>query len=63
MKLHNVLYLLGFASILASASQFIPSESSDRERNGLFIGHWAPTFFILGKILEDKEVQGRGLLE
>lgn len=34
-----------------------------KERDGLFVGHWAPTFFIIGKILEDKEINKRGLLE
>ena len=63
MKLHTILYFLGFASVIASASQYLPSGSSDKERDGLFIGHWAPTFFILGKILEDKEIHKRGLTE
>ncbi|GHF65287.1 hypothetical protein HNQ07_004699 [Deinococcus metalli] len=59
MKAHNILYLLGFGSIILSASQYFQSDTSDKERDGLFIGHWAPTFFILGKILEDKENAGR----
>ncbi|UBV42222.1 hypothetical protein LAJ19_11395 [Deinococcus taeanensis] len=63
MKLHNVLYLMGFVSILASASQYFQSENSDKERDGLFVGHWAPTFFILGKIMEDKARLQRGLTE
>ncbi|MFC6591987.1 hypothetical protein ACFP81_08200 [Deinococcus lacus] len=63
MKLHTLCYALGFASIILSASKYVPSESSDDERDGLFTGHWAPTFFIIGKILEDKEVNHRGLLE
>ncbi|PNY80721.1 hypothetical protein [Deinococcus koreensis] len=63
MKLHNILYLLGFGSIILSASQYFQSDSSSKERDGLFVGHWAPTFFILGKILEDKEVAKRGITE
>lgn len=63
MKIHNVLYLLGFGSILLSASQYFQNESSDKERDGLFVGHWAPTFFILGKIMEDKEIAKRAITE
>ncbi|WP_412026500.1 hypothetical protein [Deinococcus yunweiensis] len=63
MKLHNILYLLGVGSVLLSASQYLQSDSSDKERDGLFVGHWAPTFFILGKIVEDKEIAKRGMLE
>ncbi|MBZ9713909.1 hypothetical protein [Deinococcus multiflagellatus] len=63
MKLHNILYLLGFGSILLSASQYFKDESSDKERDGLFVGHWAPTFFILGKIAEDKARLNRALTE
>ncbi|WP_309570589.1 hypothetical protein [Deinococcus sp.] len=63
MKVHNILYLLGVGSVLLSASQYLQSESSDKERDGLFVGHWAPTFFILGKIMEDKEKAGRGVTE
>lgn len=63
MKIHNVLYLLGVGSIILSASQYFQSDSSDKERDGLFVGHWAPTFFILGKIMEDKANAGKGLTE
>lgn len=57
MKLSTVFYTLGFASIALSASQFLTSENADKERNGLFIGHWPPTLFLLGKIAEDRERQ------
>ena len=63
MKIHNIFYVLGFGSILLSASQYFKGNTSDNERDGLFVGHWAPTFFILGKILEDKENAGRKLTE
>ena len=63
MKLHNILYLAGFASILISATQYFQNESSDKERDGLFVGHWAPTFFILGKIAKDKARLNRSLTE
>lgn len=63
MKIHTVFYALGFVSVALSASQYLQSDSSDKERDGIFVGHWAPTFFIIGKILEDKEVNKRSLLE
>lgn len=63
MKIHNILYLLGFASILLSASKYFQNDSGDTERDGLFVGEWPPTFFILGKIMEDKERLGRSITE
>lgn len=63
MKIHNILYLLGIGSILLSASQYFQNDTSDKERDGLFVGQWAPTFFILGKIMEDKEVAKRSITE
>ena len=61
MKLHTILYAAGFVSIVFSAFNFIQGlsksgqEGDDKEHQGNFIGHWAPTFFILGKIVEDRE--------
>lgn len=55
MKISNALYIMGFGSIILSAISFLKSDDSGSERNGLFVGHWAPTFFILGKIAEDRE--------
>ena len=55
MKISTLMYALGFASIGVSAYQYLGSEAGNSERDGLFIGHWAPTFFILGKISEDRE--------
>lgn len=63
MKLSNLSYVLGFASIALSASQYLSSGSADRERNGLFVGHWAPTFLILGKIIEDRERRGESVVK
>lgn len=62
MKISNLLYLLGFTSIALSASNYLSDDDSDSERDGIFVGHWAPTFFILGKIAEDREDAGRNLL-
>ncbi|TDE86062.1 MULTISPECIES: hypothetical protein [Deinococcus] len=54
-ELVNLLRLLGFASILGSvaiwSSQGGQSPSAEErahaERFGIFVGLWAPTFFIL----------------
>ena len=58
MKLSTILYTLGFASITASAANYLTGKAeagTGGERNGLFIGQWAPTFFILAKVVEDRE--------
>ena len=60
MKLSNVLYALGFISIAISAANFLQGmggAGEEGENNALFIGEWPPTFFILGKIVEDREKQ------
>jgi hypothetical protein len=69
MKLSNVFYILGFASILASAANFVSGntkstskEESEKERDALFVGFWPPTFFILGKIIEDRENAGKNII-
>ncbi|MFC6616550.1 hypothetical protein [Deinococcus radiophilus] len=58
LKASTLMYALGYASIAVSAYRYFAGESSDNERDGLFVGHWAPTFFILGKGAEDREVRG-----
>lgn len=62
MKLSTIMYVAGAASIVFSAINFIQGkqktegqEKNDKQHDGNFIGHWAPTFFILGKIFEDHE--------
>ena len=43
-------FILGFVSILASIAIWAMSKSPDPahgERFGIFVGLWAPTFFIL----------------
>lgn len=62
LKASVLMYALGYASIAASAYRYFAGEASDDERDGLFIGHWAPTFFILGKAAEDREVRGHNTL-
>jgi len=71
MKLSNIMYILGFASILASAASFTSGKADggagdktgeEKQRSGLFVGFWPPTFFILGKIIEDRENANRNIL-
>ena len=57
-------YIGGFASIVLSVAAWALSRraNSDRaqaDRWGIFIGHWAPTFFALGIALKQEE-QERG---
>ncbi|GAA5512662.1 hypothetical protein Dcar01_01380 [Deinococcus carri] len=68
MKLSNIMYILGFASIAMSAASFTSGKTDDghsgeeKQRSGLFVGFWPPTFFILGKIIEDRENKGKNIL-
>jgi len=62
MKLSTLMYIGGAASILLSLTNYVQGEQlpegekkNDKQHDGNFIGHWAPSFFILGKILEDHE--------
>ena len=54
-------YVGGFASIVLalvtwSISRAKPSDSKGQsDRWGIFIGHWAPTFFAVGLALKTKE--------
>ncbi len=59
-KISNALYLLGYGSILLSAANYLKGDQANNERNGIFVGHWAPTFFILGKVAEDREKHSEG---
>lgn len=58
MKLSTILYALGFVSIALSAANFLTGKGKtgqEGENNALFIGEWPPTFFILAKVVEDRE--------
>lgn len=60
MKLSTILYALGFLSIAVSAANYLTGKTKtgpETQRTGLFVGEWPPTFFILGKIVEDRERQ------
>lgn len=57
-------YLGGFASIGLSLVTWLVSrgrgEDKDQsDRWGIFIGHWAPTFFALGIALKQEEIDQR----
>jgi len=52
-RLSNLCFLLGFASIAGSIAIWYltggtePEGKAHAERFGLFVGLWAPTFFVL----------------
>jgi hypothetical protein len=57
----NHAYTLGFASIGLSALAWAVSrktkthDKAQSDRWGIFIGHWAPTFFAVGLALKNEE--------
>ncbi len=58
----DLMHSLGFTSIGAAVSLWVRSGSVDdkfdkarAERLAIFIGLWPPTFFLLGKVLQDLE--------
>ena len=56
----NHAYILGFASIGLSLGAWALSrgkkdDKAQSDRWGIFIGHWAPTFFAVGLALRTKE--------
>lgn len=56
-KLSLVLFILGFVSIIASIAIWYVAKEPDLahgERFGIFVGLWAPTFFILSDRLSTK---------
>jgi len=62
--LSNLCFILGFASIIGSIAIWFltggtePESQAHAERFGIFVGLWAPTFFILSnrfaRFAEDK---------
>ncbi len=52
-QLGNICFILGFASIIGSIAIWYmtggttPESQAHAERFGIFVGLWAPTFFIL----------------
>lgn len=53
-------YVAGFASIGLSLGAWLLSrgrkdDKAQSDRWGIFVGHWAPTFFAIGLALRSKE--------
>ena len=54
-------YLLGFVSIGLSLTSWLISrakkdhDKAQSDRWGIFVGHWAPTFFAIGIALKNEE--------
>ncbi|MET4781033.1 hypothetical protein [Glaciihabitans sp. UYNi722] len=53
-------YTAGFASIVISLAAWLLSrgkndDKAQSDRWGIFIGHWAPTFFAIGLALKKEE--------
>lgn len=55
-------YLAGFVSIVVSLIAWLASrgkkdetDKAKSDRWGIFIGHWAPTFFAIGLALKHEE--------
>jgi hypothetical protein len=62
--LSTVCFVAGFASILAAIVVWFLAKEPDLahgERFGIFIGLWAPTFFILSDRIDRSVTAGRGL--
>jgi hypothetical protein len=58
----DILHGFGFGSMLAAISLWGRSATADdwktkarAERLAIFVGLWPPTFFLLGKVLQDLE--------
>ena len=56
----NHAYIAGFASIGLSLGAWLLSrgkkdDKAQSDRWGIFVGHWAPTFFAIGIALSRKE--------
>jgi hypothetical protein len=56
----NYAYLAGFGSIVLSLTAWLASrgkkdDKAQSDRWGIFVGHWAPTFFLIGLALKRTE--------
>ena len=59
-NISNVLFVLGFVSIIASIAIWYVAKEPDLahgERFGIFVGLWAPTFFILSDRMKPKSLK------
>ena len=59
----DILQVLGFASIFASIATWRAAKTSGdaahAERFGIFVGLWAPTFFVLADQLVTQEAEDK----
>lgn len=55
LKMSDLMIVLGYASIAYSAYRYFTATHPDAKRDALFVGHWAPTFFVLGVGAENRE--------
>ncbi|MGX9685745.1 hypothetical protein ACTQ9L_01150 [Deinococcus wulumuqiensis] len=62
LKMSDILIVLGYASIAYSAYRYATASDGDSKRDALFVGHWAPTFFILGVGAENREYRKQNTL-
>ena len=62
LKMSDLMILLGYASIGYSAYRYFTASDDDSKRDALFVGQWAPTFFILGVGAENREYRKQNTL-
>lgn len=62
LKMSDILIVLGYASIAYSAYRYATASDGDSKRDALFVGQWAPTFFILGVGAENREYRKQNTL-
>ena len=62
VKMSDLMIALGYASIAYSAYRYFTATEADERRDALFVGHWAPTFFILGVGAENGEYRRQNTL-
>lgn len=61
-KMSDLMIILGYASIAYSAYRYYTSTDPDQKRDALFVGQWAPTFFILSVGAENREFRNQNTL-
>lgn len=62
LKMSDLMIILGYASIAYSAYRYATADNGDAKRDALFVGQWAPTFFILGVGAENREYRRQNTL-
>lgn len=64
MRISTILYAAAYASIaLSAALKLTATDENNGERNAIFVGLWPPTFMILAKAAEDREMDRGNALE